>query len=152
MLTHRALEEARRPRSELREGVRQPAGFGLRVLLVEDDAANLKLARLHLVKLGCDVETAGNGLEAVERVQEGDYDLVFMDCRMPELDGYEATARIRELEPDAPKRLPIIALTAHAMEGDRDKCLAAGMDDYLAKPISRESVRAMLEKWALPRR
>ena len=104
------------------------------VLLVEDNRVNqLVMARL-LEKRGCSVRIASNGLEALEMHADQRYDLIFMDCQMPELDGYAATRRIREREADGP-RTPIVALTAHAMKGDRERCLDAGMDDYLTKPV-----------------
>jgi PAS domain S-box-containing protein len=118
------------------------------VLLVEDNPANQKVARVVLEKFGCRVDVAVNGREALERVQEGSYDLVFMDCQMPEMDGYEATRRIRRM-PGAGARVPIVAMTAHAMEGDREKCLEAGMDDYTPKPISRGAIRKAAASRAL---
>jgi CheY-like chemotaxis protein/HPt (histidine-containing phosphotransfer) domain-containing protein len=98
---------------------------------------------------GCDVTVANNGAEAVEMFLKGNFDLVLMDCHMPQMDGFEATRKIRELEQQngATKRMPIIALTANAMQQDRDECLNAGMDDHLSKPYSRMQMRAMLEKW-----
>ncbi|MEX2206397.1 MAG: DAHL domain-containing protein [Myxococcota bacterium] len=119
---------------------------GSRVLLVEDDVTNQRLARHFLERLGCDVESARDGAEALRRVAETPYDLIFMDCHMPGLDGYEATRRIREL-PGERSRVVIVALTASAMHGDRDKCLNAGMDDYLTKPIRREDLEDMVFRY-----
>jgi len=126
-----------------------------RVLLAEDNAVNQKLARLMLEKLNCRVDVAGNGIEAVQMVDQIPYDLVLMDCQMPEMDGYKATAIIRQREQslqgtirESIKHLPIVALTANAMEGDRDRCLNAGMDDYLAKPIKQQLLSEMLDRWA----
>lgn len=117
-----------------------------RVLLAEDNAVNQKLARRMLEKAGIEVDVANNGAEALAKVQETEYALVLMDCQMPELDGYEATRKIRRLK--APKDLvPIIALTAHAMVGDREKCEAAGMNDYMTKPLRKEIFFGMLRKW-----
>jgi PAS domain S-box-containing protein len=117
-----------------------------RVLLVEDNPANQKVARLMLERFGCDVTVAANGREALERISNNKYDLVFMDCQMPELDGYEATRRIRALA-DPRAEVPIVAMTAHAMQGDREKCLAAGMNEYAAKPITRHVVKDVLRKY-----
>jgi CheY-like chemotaxis protein len=116
------------------------------VLLVEDNPVNQKLAKLMLAKGGYQVEAAGNGLEAVERFTASpeDFDLILMDIQMPEMDGMEATRAIRRKGFNA---IPIVAMTAHAMKGDREKCLEAGMDDYITKPIKRETVFKMIEKW-----
>ncbi len=122
----------------------------LRVLLVEDNAINCKVAARMLEQMGCQVEIATNGREAVEKTAETAYDLVLMDCQMPEMDGYEATRHIREREQGTGRHQLIIALTAHAFSGDRDKCLACGMDDYLEKPILRERLEATLRKWFTP--
>lgn len=119
----------------------------LRLLVVEDNPVNQRVAVAMLERLGHRVEVAGNGHEAVEAVERFAYDLVLMDVQMPELDGYEATRRIRAL-PQRAARLPIIAMTANALKGDAEKCLAAGMDDYLAKPVSSDALTAMLRKWA----
>ena len=99
-----------------------------------------------LEKLGCEVAVAADGREAVELSKQGTHHLVLMDCQMPELDGYEATAEIRRSD-GAGRHLPIIALTANAMKGDREKCLAAGMDDYTSKPVQLETLKAVLERW-----
>jgi two-component system, sensor histidine kinase and response regulator len=131
-----------------------PAVHGRRVLVAEDNRVNQRLARAFLEREGCEVDVAENGAEAVYLVQTQGYDVVFMDCHMPEMDGYEATGAIREWERShaaaagRPARLPIIALTANALRGDRDKCLEAGMDDYLGKPVKQEELRAILERWS----
>jgi signal transduction histidine kinase/CheY-like chemotaxis protein len=117
-----------------------------RMLVVEDNIVNQRMAVRMLEKLDCRVDVAANGLEAVAMVERLKYDLVFMDCQMPEMDGYEATAEIRRRE-DASKYTLIIAMTAHTMQGDREKCLKAGMDDYIAKPVKKESLLKLLEKW-----
>jgi CheY-like chemotaxis protein len=98
---------------------------------------------------GCDVEVAADGREAVERWARGDIDLVFMDCQMPTVDGFQATREIRERE-SGRRRVPIVALTANSMVGDRERCLAAGMDDYLAKPFVSADLVAVLGRWVHP--
>jgi signal transduction histidine kinase/DNA-binding response OmpR family regulator len=120
----------------------------LRVLLAEDNEVNQLLAQTHLQALGCEVTLAANGEEALRQWQAGPHDLVLMDCQMPELDGYQATRRMREIEAAQPgrPRTPIVALTANAMEGDRERCLAAGMDDYLSKPFTREALGTAIER------
>ena len=117
-----------------------------RVLVVEDNVFNQKVATEMLRKLGCRVDMAGNGKEAVDMVQTFPYDLVLMDCQMPEMDGYEATAEIRRTE-GAERRIPIIAMTANAMQGDRERCLEAGMDDYVSKPVRMEYLTEVLSQY-----
>lgn len=120
------------------------------VLLVEDNRANQKLAILVLRKLGYEVQAVNNGMEALQAVAQNTYTAVMMDCQMPEMDGFTATGEIRRLEKEkSGKRVPVIAMTANAMEGDKEKCLAAGMDDYIAKPIDTQVLKAVLEKWTL---
>jgi PAS domain S-box-containing protein len=123
-----------------------PAPAGPRVLLAEDNPINQNLALRLLQKLGCRVDVAGNGREAVAAAARADYALIFMDCQMPEMDGFEATAAIRQAE-RAPQRVPIIALTASAMQGDREACLGAGMDDYLSKPLRFADMERALRRW-----
>ena len=117
-----------------------------RVLLVDDTITNQRVAVRLLDKLGCRVDVASNGKEAVQMVERFSFDLVFMDCQMPEMDGYEATAVIRQ---GGKAHTPIIAMTAHALQGDRDKCLAAGMDDYITKPIRPKEVEGVLKHWLI---
>jgi signal transduction histidine kinase/CheY-like chemotaxis protein len=112
-----------------------PAAENLRVLLVEDDSINQRVATLMLAKGGYHCDTANNGEEAVAAVRENAYDLILMDCQMPLMDGFTATRRIREIEGDAGRRSAIIAMTANALQGDRERCLEAGMDSYLRKPV-----------------
>ena len=119
---------------------------GTRILLVEDDATNRLVATTALAYLGAQVECAENGGEAVEAMSAKTYDLVLMDCRLPVMDGYEATRRWRELEGGA-EPLPIIALTAHAVEGEKQKCLAAGMTGYLTKPLDFDELGRVLGPW-----
>ncbi len=123
-----------------------PASLDGHVLLVEDNRTNQQVAEGMLRSLGCRVTIAENGEDALRHFDSERYDAILMDCNMPVLDGYEATARIRETEA-ADERLPIIALTANALEGDSRRCLEAGMDDYLAKPLSLRDLRAHLERW-----
>jgi CheY-like chemotaxis protein len=127
------------------ERKRQP--WSLKLLLAEDNKVNQMLAVALLRKRGYDVTVADNGLQAVELVKRGDFDLVLMDVQMPKMDGFEATAAVREWESDRGKRLPIVAVTAHAMEGDRTRCLEAGMDDYVSKPIDPEELEAAIHRW-----
>lgn len=122
--------------------------FDAHVLVVEDNQTNQIVIRGMLENMGCRVDIAENGLEAVDAIATAPYDLVFMDCHMPRLDGYEATRRIRQNGAQSQYRhLPIIAITAHAMKGDQKLCLAAGMDDYLSKPCSEKQINAILKKW-----
>jgi CheY-like chemotaxis protein len=118
-----------------------------RVLLAEDNLINRKVAVAMLESGGYTVDLAGDGVEAVRAVHARRYDVVLMDCQMPEMDGYEAAAEIRAGE-GAGRRIPIIAMTAGAMQEDRDRALAAGMDDYLAKPVKRADVLAAVGRWA----
>jgi CheY-like chemotaxis protein len=144
LITRHTLAESLHLRQE--PPVKKAAPIQARVLVVDDHIVNQKMAVRMIEKLGCTVEVASNGLEAVERVEKSTYDLVLMDCQMSEMDGYEATAKIRLLE-NGSRHTLIIAMTAHAMPGDRERCLKAGMDDYIAKPIKKESLFEMMEKW-----
>ena len=152
-----ALHAPKRPeqetsREDRREEDKEHAG---RILLVEDNLVNQKLARMMLSKAGFQVDVADNGKEAVEKATgpgEPPYHIVFMDVQMPEMDGIEATREIRKWEDrhnsaKGWKRQPIVAMTAHAMKGDREKCIEAGMDDYLTKPIKKNEVLEMAHKW-----
>jgi signal transduction histidine kinase/CheY-like chemotaxis protein len=123
-----------------------------RVLLVDDNAVNLEVARAMLSLLGCEVDVAEDGRQALASFSSHRYDVVFMDCLMPVMDGFEATAALRSLEANArpAQRTPVIALTASATTEDRARCLAADMDDYLPKPFRQEGLEAMLRRWLPP--
>jgi len=116
-----------------------------RILLVEDNPVNQLVAKGMLGKLGCQVQVAAHGQEALDCLERDTFDLVLMDCNMPVMDGYEASRRIRQSSrwPE----LPIVALTANAMPEERERCRAAGMNDYLAKPFRREELLALIEHW-----
>jgi two-component system sensor histidine kinase/response regulator len=120
-------------------------GAVLRVLLAEDNQVNQRLAARLLEKRGHRVSIAANGREALEALEKESYDLVLMDLQMPEMDGFEATAAIREKERKSGKHQTVVALTAHAMKGDRERCLAAGMDGYLSKPIRPQELDDVLD-------
>lgn len=122
---------------------------GRLILLVEDNPVNQKVAQMHLQKLGYAVHTVGNGQEAVLAAEGASYAAILMDCQMPVMDGFEATHAIRRREKESGQHVPIIAMTANAMKGDRERCLAVGMDDYLSKPISRQKLGEVVGKWKL---
>jgi signal transduction histidine kinase/DNA-binding response OmpR family regulator len=127
-----------------------PPTRSLRVLLAEDTPANQKLVSRVLSNRGHTVEVVANGRDAVHRVEQGEFDVVLMDVQMPTMDGFQATAAIRALHDPRKSRLPIIALTAHAMKGDQDRCVQAGMDSYLAKPINVRELAESVERWTRP--
>jgi CheY-like chemotaxis protein len=129
----------------------QPGKGRAPVLVVEDSPVNLEVAVAILESMGCVVETAVNGRHALDRLASGEYGLIFMDCQMPEMDGFEAAAEIRRREALSGRHTPIVALTASVVEDGRRRCLAVGMDDYLAKPFTLEQMRAMLTTWLGPR-
>lgn len=135
-------------RIDLGEG--SPKALVIEILLVDDNETNVKVASTMLRALGLSAQVAVDGQQAVELATRRRYDLILMDCQMPVMDGFEATSRIRAQ--GASSKSPIIAMTAHAMSGDIEKCLEAGMDDYLAKPITLEGFRDVLASWIrLPR-
>ncbi len=125
-----------------------PAAAARRVLVVDDNQVNRLVANRMLARLGCEVLECADGAEAVRLAAGGGFALILMDCQMPELDGYGATAAIRSAETG--RRVPIVAMTANAMEGDRERCLAAGMDDYLTKPVSSAALARVLAIWTAP--
>ena len=133
-----AVPQPERPAAPLRSSHR--------ILVVDDNVVNQKVALRQLQKLGFAAEAVGNGIEALDALGRIAYDLVLMDCQMPEMDGYEAATELRRREEDS-KRTPLIALTASASEADRSRCLAAGMDDFLAKPVRESDLAAMLQRW-----
>jgi len=118
-----------------------------RILLVEDSLVNQKVALSMLRRIGCRAETASDGIEALEKLGESAYDLVLMDGQMPRMDGFTAVRALRERERTLGGHVPVIAMTAHAMQGDRERCFAAGMDDYLTKPVNREALAAIFARW-----
>jgi len=126
-----------------------PAADRPAVLVAEDNEVNQLLAARMLEKRGLEPTLVANGREALKAFSEHDYDLVLMDCQMPELDGYDATRELRRLE-QGRRRTPVVAMTAHSMEGDRERCLEAGMDDYLAKPLNARAFDAALARWIAP--
>jgi CheY-like chemotaxis protein len=122
----------------------------VRILLAEDNIVNQKVATKFIGKLGYNVDVVSNGKEAVAALSKEKYDIVFMDCQMPEMDGYDASGMIRNADsPVLDHLVPIIAMTANAMKGDREKCIKAGMNDYLAKPIKPQHLSDMLDKWIM---
>ena len=127
-----------------------PATLAGKVLLAEDHSVNQEVAKAMLASLGMEVAIANNGAEALALAQQGGFDLVLMDCQMPVMDGYQATAALRQGEAHGHVRLPVVALTANALEGDRNQCLAAGMDDYLNKPYTRADLERIVRRWIQP--
>ena len=143
-LTASSLAEPR-----LTQDIDAPPFDGYRILVADDNVVNLEVVVHMLKKLGCQTDVAANGRIAVAMAGAQKYDLILMDCQMPDLDGYQATAAIRTIEA-ATARTPIIALTAHALQGEREKCMASGMDDFLSKPIRPPVLRDMLARWLTP--
>ena len=143
LITRHTIAESRAAKTI---SVREERPISAYILVAEDNLVNQKMVVRMLEKMGCRVDLAANGAEAVKRAVPSTYDLIFMDCQMPEMDGYEAAAEIRRRE-NGSKHTPIIAMTAHAMPGDREKCLQAGMDDYIPKPIKRESLSDVFKKY-----
>ena len=123
---------------------------GVRVLVAEDNTTNQKVALRMLDTLGCHADAVFNGREVLNMLDRFRYNVVLMDVQMPEMDGYLATTEIRHREQRHGRHVPVIAMTAHAMKGDRERCLAAGMDDYLGKPVTYQELASVLERWCSP--
>ena len=140
-------EEEEAPTLVTRHTLSETRKLGLRLLLAEDNTINQKLAMVLLQKAGYSVDAVGNGAQALEKVKANQYSAVLMDVQMPELDGLEATHLIREWEKSTGQHIPIIAMTAHAMAGDRERCLDAGMDDYVSKPLEPKVLFSALDRW-----
>lgn len=120
----------------------------LKILLAEDNLVNQKVLRIILERIGCQYDIAEDGADAIRRFCEGNYQIVLMDCQMPNMDGLQAAAKIRTLEAAANRpRIPIIAMTANAMKGDRDRCIQAGMDDFLSKPFKSQQLVEVITLW-----
>lgn len=147
LLLRPALQAVPSPNVPLAEGAAQTTFEGLKVLLVEDNAVNQKVAKSLLVRMGCMVDTASNGIEAIATLQQKAFDVVFMDCQMPLMDGLDATRRIRAGQAgERSQGVWILAMTAHAMPGDRERCIEAGMNDYLTKPVRMSDLQQALQR------
>lgn len=140
------VPETAKPGPELPKNIETVTRHHYRILLVDDNAINQKVAQLQLEKLGYRADVANNGREAVEMFGKKPYDLVLMDCQMPELDGYGATEEIRKSE-DKKRHVPIVAVTANASDEDRERCRASGMDEYLTKPLAIETLSSLMARW-----
>ena len=145
LITRHTVNEASRP-----DRVGPALAAPLHVLLAEDNPVNQKVARKMLESLGATCAVAGDGFQVLQALERSTFDAVLMDCQMPGMDGLTATARVRERERTEGGHVPIIAMTANVLNGDREHCLAMGMDDYLAKPITRQGIWAALSRWSLP--
>ncbi len=128
-------------------------GHRAKVLVAEDNMVNQEVARAMLRDLGCEIRLADNGREALNALRSQAFDIVFMDCQMPEMDGFEAVRRFRsaaQADFETALDTPIVALTANALAGDQERCLAAGFDEYLPKPFKQQQIDALLARWTLP--
>jgi CheY-like chemotaxis protein/HPt (histidine-containing phosphotransfer) domain-containing protein len=150
MRTVLARTDSERPRLVTRHLISEHKRQGLHILLAEDNPINQKLAIILLQKAGFSVDAVGNGLLALEKVKNETYNAVLMDVQMPDMDGFEATRRIRQWEQEQGRHIPILAMTAHALKGDRELCLEAGMDDYVTKPLEPKVLFAALDRWTQP--
>jgi len=146
VLAGEAIEDAIQRDFPVTESIVRDSSLRIRVLVAEDNAVNQRLMSRQLQKLGYFADVAENGIEVLKALDKTHYDIILMDCQMPEMDGYETATRIRQ-RAERDRHTPIIALTANAMEGDRDKCLAAGMNDYVSKPVDVDKLRFVLERW-----
>ncbi|MGH7328217.1 MAG: response regulator, partial [Polyangiaceae bacterium] len=145
--TRAVLEEAPSSREDELPPAVSTNGAGARILLVDDHPPNRTIVLQQLRRLGYVADVAGDGREALDAVRMSRYDLVLMDCVMPEVDGFEATRQIRASEERSAGHVAIVAMTANAMEGDREACLRAGMDDYIAKPVRIAQLRRIVERY-----
>lgn len=125
--------------------------FDCHILLAEDNPVNQDVGRAMLESFGCRVDVASNGQEVLDKVVTEDFDIIFMDCEMPVLDGFGATKKIRAIENEEKAKVPVIALTAHIMEDDRTRCFSAGMNDYLSKPFRLQELSDVLQRWIAPK-
>jgi len=130
-------------------GSKEPRAVWARVLVVEDNAVNQKVAKRLLEKMGCHVDLAANGKEALEMFERMPFDGIFMDCQMPEMDGFEATRVIRGRQGKGP-RIPVIAMSAGVLDAERERCVTAGMDDFIPKPVVAATLRKAVERWIKP--
>jgi diguanylate cyclase (GGDEF)-like protein len=136
-------------KNKIAPGVKSIPNFNATVLVVEDNNANQQVAQAMLERLGCRCSIANNGIEALKLLELAKYDVIFMDCNMPEMDGYETTSRVRQLASEV-SQIPIIAMTANVLKGDREKCIQSGMNDYTRKPLKLEKLIERLERWIDP--
>jgi CheY-like chemotaxis protein len=134
--------EAKPPQPAVPKSAAKASGPALRILVAEDNVVNQRVVMLQLKKVGYEAVIVSNGVEVLKAVKDATYDVILMDCQMPELDGYETTQRLRQ-DPRT-RRLYIVAMTANSMEGDRERCLAAGMNDYISKPTREQELVAAL--------